>query len=613
MRPFCLDSRRRGWALGTTLACLVALTVILFAAISAGVSHLRMVAVATNGQHAQNLAEAALARAVARLVETDYQFGKQVTDRIEISVPGLPGSSGVVTFDPGEFAQGYSKWNLDEDDAKIGARGRSVPGRTVHLVARGRVGSSESWMECVYFKPPFPDGLAATGKIDARALYLAGVRNGQAYSGGDPGTIPPEDTLPGNLVSNSEDPLAARIGPGCRITGSAAAAGGVSVDPDSVVEGEVLPLSEPREIPDMDVRARIDALLPNAVTVTPSGGTLELDPDWFSQAPGGLTVNGDLKLNGSVLLVMGDLQVSGALLGTGVVLVDGGVEITDGRSNVSSAEQVAVACTGDFKLRAAAPEGNYFQGLVYCEGNLEARDITVVGATVVHGQNGAEGSATLDNVRFVQAPGALSMELTRVQGDTISQHSWDWSLTLKPDPQGGEGDFLCDVRAYATDKIFCGEDHNHDLPGVCPMKDVPLVWSGIDEDGDDILATWNSVSGVTTSSIDGGAPTQSQGAAYPNGIPVRIAPDGAIELYGPDGQLDTLSQELFDFFTMVAERFPSDGGEVGKHDEHVLENILKGKVKKAFQDSTYQVTFNLNTLLGESIGSSRVLLWKPFR
>lgn len=587
---------------------MVALAVVLFAAVSAAISHLRMVSTASNAEHAKNLAEAALAKAMVEVVRTDYKFGKNGTDRIQISVPDLPGSSGVVTFDQSEFSDAYSTFNLESDTPILGARSHNVPGRTVHLVARGKVGSSESWMECVYHRPPFPDGLAATGPVDAKALYLAGIRRGQAYSGGDPSNIPPDDSLPANLFSNASGANAALIGVNCRITGSAGAVGGVNVDPTSLVEGEVLPGSEPRAVPDMDIPARMSALRPNAVTVSGTGGDLELDKDWFCQATSGLSVGGNLKLNGSVLLVDGDLAVAGAIEGTGVVLVNGNVDITDGRSNVTAADQVALACTGDFKLRAQAPEGNYFQGLVYCEGDFEAKDITVVGATVVNGKNGKAGSATLDNVRFVQSPGGVTLELSRVRGRTIGRHSWAWSLTLRPNPSGGQGEFLADARLYFTDWEFCNSKHDHDAVGVCPAKDAALPWKSFPSDGhNDSFASWNSVSGTKYRRVQSRPAQTFQGTAYPNGIPIKLDPSGRIIDFGP------MRNEVFSFFTSEAERKgPILGAELGQYNKEV-NDILDLRMANDFVKSTYQVTFNLNTLLGESMGTTRTLLWKPFR
>lgn len=600
--------KSRGWALGTTLACMVALAVVLFAAVSAAISHLRMVSAAANGEHAKNLAEAALAKAMVEVVRSDYKFGKNGTDRVQIYVPDLPGSSGIVTFDQNEFGpDGKSTFNLDSDTPKTGARSHNVPARTVHLVARGKVGSSESWMECVYYKPPFPDGLAASGPIDAKALYLAGIRRGQAYAGGDPGNIPPEDSIPANLFTNATGPNASLVGVNCRITGSAGAVGSVTVDPTSVVEGEVLPGSEPRAIPNMDIPARMAALRPNAVTVASSGGDVELDKDWFSQATSGLTVGGNLKLNGSVLLVDGDLNVGGAIEGTGVVLVNGNVEITDGRSNVTAADQVAVACTGDFKLHAQAPEGNYFQGLVYCEGDFEAKDITVVGATVVNGKNGKAGSAKLDNVRFVQSPGGVNLELSRVRGRTIGQHSWAWSISLRPNPNGTTGDFLADARLYFTDWEFCSSGHDHDAPGACPSKDNALAWRNHTFSNNDSFAMWDSVSGSRYRIVNSGPGQTTTGSAYPDGMPIKLDSTGKIVDFGP------MRTEVFDFFTTEAERQGTTIGAENGHYDQEINDLLDLRMANDFVNSSYQVTFNLNTLLGESMGTTRTLLWKPFR
>ena len=202
-----------------------------------------------------------------------------------------------MTFDMGEtgFSKGYSKFNLESDSGTVGARDRQVPGRTVHLVARGKVGEVESWMECYYYKPPFPDGLAATGRVTASSLYLAGVRRTQGYAGGDPSTINPAEAFPANLFSNFSQagPPVAVLSDNCRITGSAGAVGGVSVDASSIVEGEVLPGSDPRALPELDVVERIAAIETNAILTASTGGTLTLDQQWFSRCNGNLTVGGN--------------------------------------------------------------------------------------------------------------------------------------------------------------------------------------------------------------------------------------------------------------------------------------------------------------------------------
>ena len=102
-----LDRKFRGLALGSALLCMVALSLVLFTAISAGISHLRMVDASTSQEHAQNLADAALAQAMSQMIASDFDFGKQPTHRVLVTIKGVEGT-GVVTFDPDEsgFADG---------------------------------------------------------------------------------------------------------------------------------------------------------------------------------------------------------------------------------------------------------------------------------------------------------------------------------------------------------------------------------------------------------------------------------------------------------------------------------------------------------------------------
>ena len=413
-------SGRRGVALSTVLLCMVVLTLILFTAVSASLSHLRFVHSAAAAEHARNLADAALSRALARLDETDFQFGNpdgSIADRrVVVTLPDLPDSSGVVTFNRSEsgFSDGYSTWNINSDNGVTGAGNHQVPARTVHLVARGKVGDVERWMECVYYRPPFPDGMVSTGPIDAKSVQLSAIRSAQGYAGGDPAAIAQENQLPANVFSNAlvgqSGAPAVLLSGQSRISGSVGAKGSVSVVAPSLVQGEVLPGSEERSIPDLRLEEKFALVEESSGLVTSTGGDLVLEPNWFSRSEGTLTINGDLDLNGTALLVKnGDLIVRGGIKGRGVILSEGKVEIHDGRTNLDTSELVAIGCKGDFILRADAPESNYFRGLIYSESAIDAKDITVVGGMVSNGKNGGTGSIKLDNVRFVHDPTSLDI------------------------------------------------------------------------------------------------------------------------------------------------------------------------------------------------------------
>ncbi len=589
-----MKREQNGLALGTVLACLAALAIVLFAAVSASLSHLSFSQASTNQEHAQNLADAALSEAIGRLVTSNYSFGQNSSDEIQVTIPGLQDAEGWLRFDSsGPFAGKQSVNNLDSDNQVVGGLGRTVPGRTVHLIARGRVGNTVRWVECLYHKPPFPDGLIATGPIDAKTLHLVGIRQEGDYTGGDPNSIPPENTLPGNLFSNSTSGFvaagpSATVSQNSLITGSAGSVASVTNDATSVVQGELLPFSDPRPMPNLDIRGKINLLLPNAIPIANSyPGSHQLDPDWFCLADGGLSVGGDLELQGSALLVRGDLNVARAITGTGVVLVDGNVTIGDGGTNVVTGDQVAIACTRDFVLSAAAPESNYFKGLVYCEGDFEARDITVVGATVVHGKNGSRGSAELENVRFIYNPGAVELVLQPPRGYEDQNHTLAIGFTLRPGPV--EGEYLCDARAYFGRSDDCG-----DKTGNPPNIDNPEVWPTLDSSTPTPPTPLNPADPDNWYQAFLDVPV-----GNPNDPNFGLNLQTQIGDWAENFQTDVAGEGRGDWRTAVA-NVPAGIG---------FQQYLRDAIVQT--DTTQRVSFNLNNLFAETMGSSRILYWRP--
>lgn len=571
-----MKTRIRGVALGTVLACLLALMVVLFAAVSASVSHLNFASASTRQEHAQNLADAAISEAIDQLVSSNYTLGASGSGGVTVTFNGLADAEGSLSFsNSGVFFNRQSTNNLNDDNQISGGAGRLVPGRTVHLVARGRVGSTERWVECLYHKPPFPDGLITTGPIDARTIHLVGIRQEGAYAGGDPNSIPLQDTIPGNLFSNSALGFAAggpasEVSQNSLVTGSVGAVGTVDVDASTLVEGELLPGSDDRPIPDLNINQKITLLEPNAIPIGLSHVDLSLDPNWFSLASSDLNISGNLQLNGSALLVRGDLNVARAVTGTGIILVDGDVNIGGGGVSVVSGDQVAIGCTGDFRLQASGPNGNYFKGLIYCEGDLEAREITVVGVTVVHGKNGSVGSARLENVRFIYNPGAVQLVLQKPRGREEVDHSLAISFTLRPSDVPGE--YLCSARAY----FGFGDDiiPNSGSPNVV---DEPQVWPSLD--AQHAVEPWFQ----DFQDVPVGAPGPTFGATL--GQQIGAWAD-AVENPEVRANWTTLTPPWFT--QMLNDSLTSTG-------------------------DTYYVTFNLNNLLAESMGSARVLYWRPLK
>lgn len=555
-----LKPERSGFSLASILLCLAVLVAILFVVVSASLSHLQLMSSVSQGQHAQNLAESALSQAIEQVISTDYTFGKLPSDRIVSTIQGIDDGEGIVTFNPDEFANAYSSYNLESTTSLVGARGTNVPAASVHLVARGRVGTTERWMECVFYKPPYPDGLVASGAVEASGLLLTGVKDGEDYVGGDPAAVKPEDQVLANLFANGQSTPAGQpailLKEDCDIHGSVGSPGAIVIDPGNEVRGEVLPGAEPRPLPSIDIPDRINTLLPNSVEVF-SGGPLTLDDSWFNHSPGSLTVGGNLNLNGSALMVSGDLIVNGAVTGTGIILVDGWVDVRDGGSSVTSTDQVALAATGNVTLSASAKEGNYFQGLVYSEGDVEASDITVVGTVITRGQNGKAGHVKLDNVRFVKSPTSVQVNLTAMRGFGWGNRSSAFSITLTPAPDGET--YLADVRvAHSQDKDIDN--------GSAPLLDIPIRW---DEFGDTPrYKTW--------SNVNVGKPGPNMGRA--------------------------LAGEIGDWAGKKSKWEPRFA--------KVLADEMNGLLDS--QAGQYELSFGINNLLSEQFGEARILIWRPF-
>ena len=544
---------------------MVVLAGILFVAVSAALSHLQVANAAEAQAHARNLAESAIAQALHDISESGTQPAGDVT----VSIAGVNGT-GRVTFDPSVDSRGYSVFNLDGASAVPGTRGKIVPPRTVHLVGRGEVGSARSYVECLFYRPPFPDGLVASGPVKAEALQLYAIRRDDAYAGGDPGNIDFDSIVPGNLFSNYTDGWTTgeptvQLLSSSHVSGSVGAVGTVSIDSSSVVAGELRPGATERPIVSVDIPAKIAALKPNAIPITSSGAGFTLDENWFSISSGNLTVGGDLDLNGSALLVEGDLAVQGAVVGTGVVLVNGDVMIRDGGSAVEAGEQTAIACTGDFSLRAAEPEGNYFKGLVYCQGEFFAKDITVVGATVVNAESnaGARGQARLENVRFIYNPGAVTVSVSAVIGDADNVGDFTYALTLLSRRNAADDGYDFILTWYLS----------NDFDGTKDIPTKPLQWPAASrrEERLDVIT-------ILDSELSPNRLQEEIAAAIQRWQESRT--DEGVRVVNLERLNDYIDSAFWD---MV--RPPRPGSSV--------------------------VTLNLNNILGEWLESARVQLWRP--
>lgn len=444
--------RQRGMTIGTVLLIAALAILAVFTVVAVAFFHLNFGSKVVQQQTARNLAESAIATAIAE-IWTNNEYGKDRRPTVRVPSASDPEAVGLVTFDPA-VAQAestfYSVNNFESGVSVPGSTGRSVPENAVHLVGLGRAGDSRHQVEVLLYVPPFPNAIAASGTvISDGGLEVYGVQDPADYTG-DPSRIEAATSIPAHVASNAGG-TAITIGPRSHVDGNVLAVGTIDLDPSVTVLGEVRPNGAPQPMPNLDVDgmlARLGSVEGRDVYL--AGETLDrLDLSWFAEAQGDLTVRGDLALDGGVLTVNGKLDVWGKVRGRGAVFVRGETRIGEGAA-LSATDLVALLSRDSVSLTGQSKSAYYFQGLVYTEGDIQAQDITVLGAVVANGPagkghlrlsssgaGGPGGGGTGAGTRIVYTPFAVDMV---VGLPTPVQTSG--SLILKNVPYGGGPNFL---------------------------------------------------------------------------------------------------------------------------------------------------------------------------
>lgn len=405
--------RRSGSALGTVLLLLSVGLLISFTAASLGVFNAQLSTAQEAHDHAKNLAESAVARALAELAKReDFGADRAAGKAIVVTVPGLPTNwKGFLSFNPTEASgqsTGYSSNYFNRDTHQMGSLNRDVPPNTIHLVGLGVCGTTRCQVECLYYKPPYPYGLGSSGLIEAENVLVAGIKSGAPFSGNYAG-LPANQKTPAHVFSNraSSGPgdASLRLGPGCDIRGNAGAVGNVTVAGDSTVEGEVQPYTYKRPIPEINIDAIYNQIATAAGDWTFSGagqapvrggGNGTSSPfTGYMVLSGDQAFSGNLNMSGCALFVDGDLDVGGTVRGTGIILSRGDIRLHSGAA-FDATESLALCAKGDIHLTAANRDSYFFHGLVYSEGDIYANGITVLGSVVANSRgNRAKGNLHL--------------------------------------------------------------------------------------------------------------------------------------------------------------------------------------------------------------------------
>ena len=378
-------------------------TLLLFLSLSAGLQQLEWTSQLQLRARARDAAESVLQLAMAKLAkEPSFGFNHPGGAVLRLDAPALAKDcSAVISFDTAVAASEHipvSTNNLNSDNSAA-ADGRTIPGRSCHLVALGSCFSQKLQVETVYVQPPYPSGCASTGPVKLKSVRLWGLPANQVPSF----PLVPNRSVPAHVYTNCALANGLEIGPNCDLIGDAACQGGITVDPSARVQGEVRPYSAPNPVPHFD----IDAMY---ASISQYIGQVPYQPGQPIKSccvlGSNLDVAGDLELAGGVLAVRGDINVTGDIKGQGFILATGNVTAKAGAS-VQATDKLALLAGGDLKLTGAQTSSYTFTGLIYSKGNVRAHDLTVLGTLISDSTDPAK-SIELERVDIVQTDASVS-------------------------------------------------------------------------------------------------------------------------------------------------------------------------------------------------------------
>lgn len=397
-------------------------------------------------EQAQNLASGVLHQAIAELVGNE---GFRQPCSWSLPGPRQPNQA-TLTFQPGQSTP-HSSNNLGGGSTLRGPNGRPVPPGTAHLIARARYGHADLSWECLYYRPPFPRGVISSGPVDLEGSQVLGLVPEAAYAG-QWSLVPNSERTPSHVFANGTGPGALRLGPRTEVSGNAATCGGLDLDPAAQVGGEVQAHAAPQEVPAFDIPEMITRV-GSAAGLHPFHPALPVND--FMTALSSVNVNHDLVLDGGTLAVRGNLTVQGAVRGRGVLLVDGNVTLRGG-SSFEADRQVALLATGNVDL-VGPGQDYYFQGLLYSQGQLTARQLSVLGSVVCNSSNPAH-RVELENVRLITTPIHVQTRYGMPTIESVADDTIRFYLSCTPDPLRpdqmlfyGKGDY-CEAYDYDTSR-----------------------------------------------------------------------------------------------------------------------------------------------------------------
>lgn len=367
-----------------------------------------------NGDIALSQAEAGLNEVLYKLGNDDaYTFG-QGEEEILGSVAHdltMDRSYYRVTFKTGTGFP-HSTNNV-KGDRPSGYMSRAVAEGFIHVISTGYCRGQYRTVEAMIREPEAPFGLASSARIHSKfPLQIFGTSSAQNAEDGN-------YDRPGHLICNSPggvvvDRDTSSNPRSTSISGFVQSVGPISLDPGANVKAGIRPYASAGAIPKFDVSADFDPVgLPGTIEIV----ELEHDGqelDCIYRSGHSLTFNGPVKLHDAFLFVKGNLIVRGGISGKGAIVVDGNVDVL-GEVSLSGSNNVALLSSGKVTLRGSSEDfqSNFFQGYVYAEGGVDAKNLTVVGSLLVnHDPGQPEPEMLLDRVAVVNNEGQGSVTFT---------------------------------------------------------------------------------------------------------------------------------------------------------------------------------------------------------
>lgn len=419
--------RGRGNSLALVIFGMAVLACLAFSAAGSFFAQASMDNRISQSLRAQNLAEAAVHRAIARLIE-DPGWGSS-NQSLEVDFPNGPGT-GRLSFDR-SAGPAWSTNNLLGSNAVEGSLDNSVEQHTAHLVGVGRAGGETRKVEVQLYIPRFPYVVASSGPIRSQGnLQIASVDSAADLAEGID-NIPASKQRPGHIASNAKALALSLSGPNIVVSGDVQSAGAVTLGPGVQVKGEVRPFSNAVGIPKISLSDYDPNGRPGLSRLSRSDFA-NLAIDGVYRRSGDLRVGQGLELKDGLLYVEGNLEVEGGLRGRGAVIVTGTTSIRGG-GEVQSDNLAALLSRGSVQIEGTAGQRASLQGLVYTEGNFAARQVNLAGTFVANSPEESGSQMDIQDAKLINLPQAASLQfLFRQAGQAPSPGRTSVIINMNP-------------------------------------------------------------------------------------------------------------------------------------------------------------------------------------